>query len=82
MKWCGYCVLTFNSLSANSEDDKFIVLFFSYFSQKTGFDISCKLSPLETICMNCQSLFSGKNKKKKYFKMSSADILPRVQRIN
>ena len=22
-----------------------------YFSQKTGFDITCKLSPLETICM-------------------------------
>ena len=30
-----------------------------YFSQKTGSDISCKLSPLETICMKCQNLFSG-----------------------
>ena len=30
---------------------------FSYFSQKTGFDISCKF------CMKCQILFSGKNKK-------------------
>ena len=29
------------------------------FSQKTGFDISCKLSPVETICMKCQILFSG-----------------------
>ena len=29
----------------------------SYFSQKTGFDISCKF------CMKCQTLFSGKNKK-------------------
>ena len=37
--------------------------YFSYFSQKTGFDISCKLSPVETICMKCQNLFSGKNKK-------------------
>ena len=37
--------------------------YFSYFSQKTEFDISCKLSPLETICMKCQILFSGKNKK-------------------
>ena len=27
-----------------------------------GFDISCKISPEETICMKCQSLFSGKNK--------------------
>ena len=45
-----------------------------YFSQKTGFDISCKLSPfhcnlhemsnllVETICMKYQNLFSGKNK--------------------
>ena len=37
--------------------------FFSYISQKIGFDISCKLSPKETICMNCQILFSGKYKK-------------------
>ena len=37
--------------------------YFSYFSQKTAFDISCKLSPMETICMKCQILFSGKNKK-------------------
>ena len=34
---------------------------FSYFAQKTGFDTTCKLSPLETICMKCQNLFSGKN---------------------
>ena len=34
-----------------------------FFSQKIGFDISCKLSPKETVCMECQSLFSGKNKK-------------------
>ena len=26
---------------------------FSYFSQKTGFDILCKLSPVETLCMKC-----------------------------
>ena len=37
--------------------------YFSYFSLKTGFDISCKLSPMETIYMKCQNLFSGKNKK-------------------
>ena len=29
---------------------------FTNFSKKVGFDIS------ETICMKCQSLFSGKNK--------------------
>ena len=37
---------------------------FSYFSLKLGFDISCKLSPIETVCMKCQILFSGPNKKK------------------
>ena len=26
------------------------------------FDITCKLSPDETICMKCQSLVSGRNK--------------------
>ena len=35
-----------------------ILKYFSIFPQKTGFDISCKLSPWETICMKCQSLFS------------------------
>ena len=44
-----------------SEDE--ILKLFSYFSQKTGFDIPCKLSPLETICMECQILFSRKSKK-------------------
>ena len=34
---------------------------FIYFYQETGLDISCKLSPLETICMKCQNLFSGEN---------------------
>ena len=39
--------------------------YFSYNSQKIGFEISCKLhvSPEKTICMKCQSLFSGKNKR-------------------
>ena len=35
---------------------------FSYFAQKIGFDISCRLSP---ICMKYQSLFSGQNKNKR-----------------
>ena len=37
--------------------------YFSYFSQKTWLDISCKLSPLETICTKCHILFCGKNMK-------------------
>ena len=41
----------------------FFLKYFSYFSQKTGFDTSCKLSSKETICMMCQILFSWKNKK-------------------
>ena len=44
---------------------------FSNFSQKTGFDILCELSPLETICMKYQILFLGKIRK--YFKTSSAE---------
>ena len=35
-----------------------ILKYFSYFSQETRFDISCKLSPVETICMKCQILYS------------------------
>ena len=61
---------TFTNLKANSEDDKLMT--FSYFSQKTGFDLSCKLSPLETICMKGQILFSEKDKKN-IEKMPSAE---------
>ena len=55
-----YDLLIFTILWANSADNELI---FSYFSQTTGFHISCKLSPLETICIKCQILFSAKNKK-------------------
>ena len=43
-----------------------MIFYFSYFSQKTGFDISFKLSP------------NVKGKKEKYFSMSSAENLPRL----
>ena len=39
----------------------FEIFFFSNLLKKTGFDISCKLSPKETVCMKCQILFSEKN---------------------
>ena len=39
---------------------------FSYILRETGLAISCTLSPKETICMKCQILFSGKNKKKDF----------------
>ena len=51
---------------ANSADNK--LKYFSYLSKRTGSDISCKLSPVETICMKYQILFSGKNKTK-YFNL-------------
>ena len=79
--------LTVNTLWAKSVDNKLI----SFLSQSTGFPFSCKLSPLEstcmkcqspfsalqTTCMNCQSLFSGKNKKH-VFICHLLKILPRV----
>ena len=37
--------------------------FFLFFPQKIDFDMSCKLSSGEAVCMKCQSLFSGENKK-------------------
>ena len=52
------CAAYSSEPGANSADDKFTLFLFF---QKTGFDISCKLSPLETICMKCQNLFSRKN---------------------
>ena len=61
-----------------SADD--ILKYFSYFSQKTGFDISCKLSLKETICMKCQILFSGKNKKNNII-LSSAENAQRVLKV-
>ena len=46
---------------------------------KTGFDISCKLSPMEIICMKCQILFPGKNKKN--INLSSAENAHRVETV-
>ena len=47
--------LTFTTLWANVTDNKGTI-FFSYFFQKIGFDISCKLSPVGTNCMKYQKL--------------------------
>ena len=49
-------------------------IFFFFFSLKTGFGISCKVSPLETICMNRQNSFFGGKKKKNIIKLSSAEL--------
>ena len=54
------------TLWANSVVDKFVA-FFSNLLNKTRFNILSKLSPLETICMKCQTLlsenFGGKRRK-------------------
>ena len=50
-------MVIFTTLWANSADDWWY--FSSFFSLKTGFYISYKLSPLDTIYMKCQILFSG-----------------------
>ena len=55
--------------------------YFSYFFQKTCFDISCKLSALETICMKCQNLFCGKSKKN-IISLSSAEFVQRQVILN
>ena len=52
--------VTFTALWANSADDKTILFLIS--SHRIGLDISCRLSPQETICMKYQSLVSGKDK--------------------
>ena len=54
---------------------------FFFFSQNTGYDSSCKLSPKETICMKCKILFSGKNKKN-IINLLSAENAQRVVKVN
>ena len=44
------------------------------FTLKISFDILCKVSPVETICMKCQMLFSGKIRN--IFKMSPVEFYP------
>ena len=52
------------------------------FSQETGFDISYKLSPIGTICMKCQILFSGKIRKVSSRYVVCCLIAQRVLNIN
>ena len=63
-----YYVLTFITLWVNSVDEKLMV--FSYFSHKTEFVFSCKLSPFA-----CQTLLSVLGEIRKYFNMLSAEIV-------
>ena len=52
-----------------------------HFSQKTGKDIPCKFSPLETMCIKCLILFSGKNRKNISF-CHLVKILPSILSVN
>ena len=52
--------LTFTLLLLDSFANK-IVIFLLLLFMKIGFDISCKVSLKETICIKCTCLFSGKN---------------------
>ena len=56
----GGCCLA--CLVKNSGDD--VLKYFPSFSKEIQSDISCKLSPKETICMTCQILFLGKKLEK------------------
>ena len=56
------------------------IFFFLFFMQETEVDISCKLSPLETICIKCQILFSGKNKKN-VINLLSAELAQRMVKV-
>ena len=71
-----------NVQSANhqfSADDIFEIVFL-FFSQVTGFDISCTLSQLETVCMKCQILLAEKTKKVSS-NILSAGIIQRVVKV-
>ena len=46
---------------------------------KTGYGISCKLSPMKTICIYCQILFSEINKI--HFNLSSAKFVQTVVKV-
>ena len=61
------------------------IFFFFLVFQKTGFCIPCKLSPvdtnIETTCMKCQILFSGKNMIN-ITNLSSAELAWGVVKVN
>ena len=56
----------------------FVFVFVFFFFQKTEFGISCEL---ETICIKCQILFYGKNKKN-IINLSSAEFAHSTVSVN
>ena len=80
MKTCFTCFACWVEISADDNYELFMK-YFSYFSLKISFDISCKLSPKETICIKWQTLFLEKNKNK-CNKLSYADFVHIVVKVN
>ena len=71
-----YCILAHSMIGKNFT--------LKYFSQKMGFDISCKSSPKETICMKCKCLFSGWGRggiRKNSVSLLSAELAQRVVKV-
>ena len=64
----------------------FEIFFVIMFSQKTGFEISCKLfiprAPMGTICMKCQGLFSWKKIRKNIINLWSAEYAQKVVNVD
>ena len=69
-------------LGKHSADKILNTVFFCFFSQKIGFDISYKLSPLEIICTKCQNLFSRENKKKNIANLLFAELAKKVVKVH
>ena len=65
MSWAGL-KSTYSTQWADSADKKWWYLFFLFSSENSFW----YFMQIETVCIKCQSLFFGENKKK-YFKMSS-----------
>ena len=59
---------------------KHFEIFFLFYT-KVGFDILWKLSPKETICMKCQSIFSEENKKN-IIDLPYAEFAKRVVKVS
>ena len=57
-----------------------IIKYFYYFYHNIILDISCKLSPGETIYTKYQNLFSGE-RKKDVIKLSSAEFAQSVKKV-
>ena len=50
-------------------------MIFFFFFRENKINNSGKLSSLETVCMKCQNLFSGKNKKKCFSMLSVENFI-------